>query len=131
MDAGYSVNDVRLLGQENATGQAVPEQAQQVECRSATIRPRSSAGRRRGWCGCGRATFPRSTCRQSPSRSGSLRLLPSGSSCPAGRHGKSGAATFAVGAGWIGDRTPGGLEAFEDKPHRHRAFSDGGRGPFD
>jgi hypothetical protein len=42
-----------------------------------------------------------------------------------------GAATVSVGAGRIGDRTPGGLDAFEDKPHRHRAFSDGGRGPFD
>jgi hypothetical protein len=77
------------------------------------------------------ASPPSVTCRQSPARSGSLRLLPSGLSCLAGRHGQWGAATFSVCAGRIGDRTPGGLEAFEDKPHRHRAFSNGGRGPFD
>ena len=33
--------------------------------------------------------------------------------------------------GRVGNCAPGGLEAFEHKPHRHRAFPDGGRGPLD
>jgi len=45
-----------------------------------------------------------------------------------------GTAAFAavcVGAWRVCNGNPGGLEAFEDEPHRHRAFPDRGRGPLD